>query len=94
MTITIEDAGRKIIATFVKSEDAGYLPGTLLLDMPYANSEHISVYKVGRKWIEAYVVCGVCRWSAEHATRDSALTSAATEYAGALIDSEAMASSL
>lgn len=79
------EGGREITATFIRSEDAGYQPGKLLLDMPYGNSERIAIYRVGRKWVEAYVNLGLCRRSKNHATRQDAMNSAAAEYVGAVI---------
>jgi hypothetical protein len=87
MTITTTISGRDYIAEFIRSEDAGYQPGKLLLDMP--NGDHISVYKFRSKWVEAYIVNGICRRSVEHATRQAALDSAAMELASATIESAA-----
>ena len=87
MEITVKINGREVKASFVRSEEAGYRPGKLLLDLP--SGDHISVYRVGRTWIEAFVSGQICRRSVEHDTRKAALNSAAEEYAAAVVDSEA-----
>lgn len=74
------------MAEFVRSEDAGYRPGKLLLDL--TNGDHISVYKIGRKWIEALVSNGVCRSSTSRNTRGEALNSAAYTLAARILDAE------
>lgn len=90
MTVTLKIDGRDFVAEFVKSEDAGYSPGKLLLDLP--NGDFISVYKSGRKWTEALISGNVCRRSTSHSTRQDALTSAAESLASAVLDRESMAS--
>jgi hypothetical protein len=61
-------------AEWVKSEDAGYRPGKMMLD---AATGHYSVYRGnGRSWICAHVVNGVCRNSTTHTTRRDAMAHA------------------
>ena len=80
MQTTIEIDGRAFTANWIRSEDAGYSKGRLLLDLP--NGDTISVYRVGRRWVEAIIRDGICRSKIDHATRTSALHSA-TEKLGA-----------
>lgn len=89
MEISLKINGRVFVADFVKSEEAGYRPGKLLLDMP--NGDTISVYKSGRKWIEALISGGICRRSVTHSSRAAALESAATELAARTLDYESLA---
>lgn len=86
-SLTID--GRTFSVEFVKSEDAGYSPGRLLLDLPCGDT--ISVYRRGRKWIEALIQNGICRHSLEHKTREAALMSAAEALAGETLLCESFA---
>ena len=62
------------IHDWVKSEDAGYLPGKLLLDRA---GGHWSVYRGnGRMWVAAWVVNSICRRSATFRTRREAVAHA------------------
>jgi hypothetical protein len=83
MEITLKIDCRNITAKFVKSEDAGFSAGRLLLDLP--NGEVISVYKNRRRWIEAKIANGICRSSVMHDSRLAACSSAAEEYAAAVL---------
>jgi hypothetical protein len=57
-------------AKWIKSEDAGYRAGSLLLD---AAVGHWSVRKgSGRRWVAALVKNGVAVWSREFLTRREA----------------------
>jgi len=85
MKITITTSHRSFTANFVRSEDCGYRPGKLLLDLP-GSARHISVYRYRNKWIEALVEENVCRRSTEHKTRAAALNSAAEEYAARALE--------
>lgn len=61
-------------AEWVKSEDAGYQPGKLLLDGP---GGHYSVYRGnGRTWICAWVVDRICRSHTVHTSRKAAMAAA------------------
>jgi hypothetical protein len=88
ITITITINGREFTAEFLKSEDCGYAPGKLLLDLP--NGEYISIYKNGRKWVEARISGNVCRESHSHPTRIAACESAAMSLAGRTLEHESM----
>lgn len=80
MKITVELDGKTVTADFVRSEDAGFSPGCLLLDLPCGDT--ISIYRRGRIWIEARIANGVCQRSVSHKTRRDALHSAAIELLG------------
>lgn len=71
LIISLTIGNRTFATEFIKSEDAGYSPGRLLLDLP--SGDMLSIYKRGRKWIEARIKNGICRSSIEHATRQAAL---------------------
>ena len=59
---------------WIKSEDAGYAAGAILLDMPAGMSGHWSVRKgSGRRWVAALVRNGVAVWSREFVTRHAAM---------------------
>ena len=64
---------------WVRSENAGYQPGTLLLDMPGGN--HWSVRKVTRCcWVASLVKNSVAKWSREFATRREAIDLAEADW--------------
>ena len=64
---------------WIKSEDAGYGAGTMLLDAPVG---HWSVRKgSGRRWVAALVKNGVAVWSREFVTRREAMEFAEADAA-------------
>ncbi len=77
MQITVKDGNHEVTAKFVKSEDAGYSAGRLLLDLP--SGATISIRKSGRSWIETRIENNVGRRSVTHATKTAAVQSAAFE---------------
>lgn len=83
-TLTID--GRTFTADWVRSEDAGYSAGKLLLDLP--SGEYFSVYRHGAKWIAAIIRDNICRRSSEYKTRGEALHAATSEYAAAVLLAE------
>lgn len=69
---------RGYTARFIRSEDAGYGRGKLILDMPSGGM--ISVYRIGRKWIKARIKGNVARNGVEFTTRQAALNSSAEDF--------------
>jgi hypothetical protein len=64
---------------WIKSEQAGYEDGAILLDMP---AGHWSVRKGrGRRWMAALVKNGAAVWSREFATRREAMEFAEADAA-------------
>ena len=70
-------------ARWVRSEDAGYAPGSLLLDM--ANG-FWSVRKItARRWVAALVGDGASVWSREFLTRRDAMEFAEADASACVI---------
>jgi len=70
---------RGYVAKFIRSVDAGYGKGKLILDMPSGGM--ISVYRIERKWVKARIRGNVAREHGEFTTRQEALNSAAEDFA-------------
>ena len=86
--ITVKDGNHQVTAAFVKSEDAGYSAGRLLLDLP--SGATISIKKSGRNWIEARIENNVCRRSVTHTTKAAALQSAAFELLSETVELDSL----
>jgi len=85
--ITLIDGNNKVTANFIRSEDAGYSAGRLLLDLP--NGSMISVKKSGRKWMESLIENNICKRTVTHNTKAEALNSAAYELLAVSINNSA-----
>lgn len=87
VTVTYRDQGREFVAEFQRSEDCGYRPGALLLDLP--NGSHISIRKHRTAhWVETLVHNGIGQQSVTHPTRKAALYSAASSLAAEVLECE------